>query len=141
VLADGLRYIEAVFIGDVVLLFQLLVLKILLLDVAVQGIDLIVQLFLILLQLLQSVAILLDFPLVVEVLRFPHPVDHVLLQLLHIADALEHVGDIVDSALLHLEFVDCFVEVDGLVDFAPDELDKLASEDSQAIVLAALASF
>lgn len=45
----------------------------------------------------------------------PDPLDHILLRLLHIVDAFEDVGYVVDSAFLHSQHLNCLVEIDGLV--------------------------
>ena len=70
-----------------------------------------------------------DFSLYFWVLIASDPLDGVLLYFFDIADALEDVGDVVDAPFLHLEEVDCDVEVDGHVFAVFDEIDKLLGED------------
>jgi hypothetical protein len=48
---------------------------------------------------------------------------------LDVADALEDVGDVVDSSFLHVEFIDGVVEVDGGLFACFYEFDEFFGED------------
>lgn len=78
-----------------------------------------------------------DFSLYFWVLVASDPLDGVFLYLFDIADALEHVGDVVDASFLHLEEVYCDVEVDSHVFAVFDEIDELLGEDGKAVILSA----
>lgn len=65
------------------------------------------------------------------------PTDVVLAVLLDEIDALQHVGDVVDAPLLHVELLHGQVEVNRLVGTRFDELQEFVGQDNEPVFTAA----
>ena len=87
--------------GNVVILPQLLTIEVLLLYLSIYACDVQIDPLLFRVQLLQLLAHVHDLSLDLRVFVAADPLNRVFLQFLNIIDALEHVGDIVDTPLLH----------------------------------------
>jgi hypothetical protein len=135
VLVHGLVDLAEVVVGDVVVLPHLLIVQELFADLGVELVDLGVETLLLLAHAVQPHLQVADFPLDFRVFGAADPLDGVLLYFFNVADALQHVGDVVDASFLHLEDVHRHVEVDRHVLAVFNQFDEFFSEDGKTVIL------
>ena len=108
---------------------------------SIQFLDAFVQFLLFIGHFLHLLAHFRDFPLDFGVLVASDPADGVFLYFLDVIDALQNIGDIVDSSFLDFQLLYCHVEVDGGVVAAFDEVDEFFGEDGEGVILATSSAF
>lgn len=101
VFVHGFADIEAILMGNVVILPQFLTVKVLLLNLSIDACDIEIDPLLFRIQFLQFLAHVHNLPLDLRVFVAANPLYGVFLQFLNIIDALEHIGDVVNPPLLH----------------------------------------
>lgn len=113
--ADGFSYFDTVLESYILMGSQSLILKVLLLYLSVQLIDLIINFLFLLRKRSYFFEVLFYLFFVVLLVRFAHPPDCVLLSFFNIADALKHIRDVVYAPFLHFEASHCVIEIERVV--------------------------
>ena len=124
----GLADVETVFVGDVMILSELLVFQEIGFDLFVEVFDALVEAFLLFSNFVIFSFELIDVFLDLGGLVASDPLDGIFLKFLYVIDAFEDVGDVINSSFLYFKFVDSFVKVDSVVLALLDEFDELFGE-------------
>lgn len=66
---------------------------------------------------------------------YSHPLDVVLRLLLNEVDAFQHVGDVVNPPLLHLEHLCCLVQIQDPIRRLAQELNELLGEQTEGRII------
>lgn len=105
VFIHGLADIDTILMGDVVILAELFAIEVLLLNLGIDASDIEIDPFLFTVQLLQFLTHVHDLSLDLRVFVTADPFYRVFLLFLHIINALEDVGDVVDASFLYAQQV------------------------------------
>lgn len=108
---------------------HLFIVQELLANLAIELLDAGIELSFLLSHLLHPLAHVADFPLDFGILVPPNPADGILVSFLDVVDAFQHVGNVIDPALLHFQLLNSNIEINGCIFTRFDELDKFFGED------------